>query len=103
QKNKFEDFPDAICKLARLKRLDVSRNALTGFPKCMGGLTELVSLDAWDNDLADFPTQLSGMSSLLYLDLRNIMFELPEMEHIEGLFPKAKVYFSAPCNCGSTP
>lgn len=102
-KNKIETFPEAICKLTHLKRLDVSRNAITGLPKCMGGLKELVSLDAWDNDLADFPAQLSGMESLRFLDLRNIMFELPEMEHIEGLFPQAKVHFSAPCNCGATP
>jgi hypothetical protein len=28
------------------------------------------------------------------------MFEQPEMDRIQELLPKAKVYFSQPCNCG---
>jgi hypothetical protein len=37
---------------------------------------------------------------LRFLDLRAIMFEQPEMDRIQELLPKAKVYFSQPCNCG---
>ncbi len=102
-RNKLVDFPEGICRLIHLKRLDMSRNALTGLPKCMGALKELVSLDMWDNDLMDFPDQIEGMEALRYYDLRNIQFEVPEMERIEGLLPRAKVYFSQPCNCGSQP
>lgn len=102
-RNKLVEFPEGICKLTHLKRLDLGRNALTGLPKCMGGLKELVSLDLWDNDLMDFPAQIAGMEALRFLDLRNIQFEVPEMERIEGFFPRAKVYFSQPCNCGSAP
>jgi len=40
------------------------------------------------------------LDKLRFMDLRAIMFEEPEMERIEGLVPKAKVYFSQPCNCG---
>ena len=101
--NKLKEFPEAICKFKNLKRLDLSRNALTGLPKCMGGLKELTSLDVWSNDLADFPLQLAGMEALRFLDLRNILFEVPEMERIEDLFPQAKIFFSAPCNCGVQP
>lgn len=102
-RNKLVVFPELICKLRHLKRLDLSRNALTGLPKCMGGLKEMTSLDLWDNDLADFPNEIDGMEELRFLDLRNIMFEAPEMERIQGLFPKAKIFFSAPCNCGAQP
>ncbi len=102
-RNKLEEFPEQICRLKNLKRLDMSRNALTGLPKCMGGLKQMRSMDLWDNDLSEFPAQLAGMEDLKFLDLRNIQFEVPEMERIEGLFPRAKVYFSQPCNCGANP
>lgn len=99
-RNKLVEYPGCICKLKHLKRLDLSRNALTGLPKCMGGLKELVSLDLWDNDLADFPDEIAGMEALRFMDLRAIQFEVPEMERIQELLPRAKVHFSAPCNCG---
>lgn len=98
--NKLVDFPIGICELRHLKRLDLSRNALTGLPKCMGRSIELVSLDLWSNDLADFPNEIGGMEALRFLDLRAIQFEEPEMQRIQELLPRAKVYFSQPCNCG---
>lgn len=102
-RNKLTVFPEHLCTLTHLKRLDLSRNALEGLPKCLGGLKAMVSLDLWDNDLVDFPSELAGMEALRFLDLRNIMFEAPEMERIQDLFPQAKIFFSAPCNCGVQP
>lgn len=98
--NKLIEIPAFVCKLKHLKRLDMSRNAITGMPACMGKLKELVSLDLWDNDLTDFPDGIDGMGSLRFFDLRNIQFELPEMERIQELLPRAKIFFSQPCNCG---
>ena len=86
--------------MAHLKRLDLSRNALTGLPKCVGRLQELESLDLWDNDLADFPEEMAEMKALRFMDLRAIQFEVPEMEHLQSLLPSTKIYFSQPCNCG---
>ena len=99
-RNKLVDFPAVICKMVHLKRLDLSRNAITGLPACMKKLTELVSLDLWDNDLAEFPDDIEGMGALRFMDLRNIQFEQPEMDRIQELLPRAKIFFSAPCNCG---
>ncbi len=99
-KNKFVDYPEVVCKWVHLKRLDLSRNALTGLPKCMGDLVELVSLDLWSNDLADFPEDIEHMKELRFLDLRAIQFEQDEMDRIQELLPKAKIWFSPPCNCG---
>jgi len=99
-RNKLEQLPAGLCKLVHLKRIDVSRNALTGLPGCIGALTEMVSMDLWDNDLAEFPEEMADMLALRFMDLRAIQFEEPEMEHIQMLVPKAKVYFSQPCNCG---
>lgn len=99
-RNKLTDVPKGLCKLVHLKRMDLSRNGLTGLPPCIGALKELVSLDLWDNDLADFPEEMADMGALRFMDLRAIQFEMPEMEHIQGLVPKAKIYFSQPCNCG---
>jgi Leucine-rich repeat (LRR) protein len=99
-RNKLVQFPEVICRLEHLKRLDLSRNALTGLPACMGKLKELISLDLWSNDLADFPEEIEGMTALRFLDLRAIQFEQPEMDRIQELLPRAKVFFSQPCNCG---
>jgi Leucine-rich repeat (LRR) protein len=99
-RNKLLDFPGSICRMTHMKRLDMSRNALVGLPPCIGALTELTSLDLWDNDLGEFPEELEHMTSLRFLDLRAIQFEQPEMEHIQNLLPKTKIYFSQPCNCG---
>jgi len=98
--NKFREMPPVVCKWPHLKRLDLHQNEITGLLPCMGELTEVVSLDLWSNDLEDFPEELKGMESLRFMDLRAIQFEMPEMEHIQGLVPKAKIYFSQPCNCG---
>lgn len=99
-RNKLVDFPGSICHMTHMKRLDMSRNALVGLPPCIGAMTELTSLDLWDNDLGDFPEELERLTSLRFLDLRAIQFEQPEMEHIQNLLPRTKIYFSQPCNCG---
>ncbi len=99
-RNKLAVVPKSLCRLEHLKRLDLSRNALTALPTCVGSWRELVSLDLWDNDMAEFPEEMINMEALRFLDLRAIQFELPEMEQIQELVPKAKVFFSQPCNCG---
>ncbi|MBX2978013.1 MAG: leucine-rich repeat domain-containing protein [Flavobacteriales bacterium] len=99
-RNKLTEVPASICSMVHLKRLDMSRNALKALPACIGKLVELVSLDLWSNDLSDFPEELSGMRSLRFLDLRAIQFEQHEMDMIQELLPKVKIWFSQPCNCG---
>jgi len=98
--NKLQEMPAVVCQWPHLKRLDLHQNEITGLIPCMGDLAEVVSLDLWSNDLEDFPEELKGMTALRFMDLRAIQFEMPEMEHIQGLVPKAKIYFSQPCNCG---
>ncbi|MBP6389825.1 MAG: leucine-rich repeat domain-containing protein [Flavobacteriales bacterium] len=98
--NRMVNFPEAICALRHLKRLDMSRNALISLPACLGRLEQLTSLDLWSNDLATFPDELERMEALRYVDLRVIQFSPKEMEHIADLWPRAKIQFSAPCNCG---
>lgn len=99
-RNKLTALPAALCELVHLKRMDLSRNGLTALPSCVGRFKEMTSLDLWDNDLAEFPEEMAEMTALRFMDLRAIQFEVPEMEHIQELVPKAKVYFSQPCNCG---
>lgn len=98
--NKFREMPSVVCKWPHLKRLDMHQNEITGLLPCMGELTEVVSLDLWSNDLEDFPDELKGMEALRFMDLRVIQFDQKEMEHISALFPKVKIFFSQPCNCG---
>lgn len=100
-RNKFVEFPIGICDMVHLKRLDMSRNALVDLPPCIGKLTELFSLDLWSNDLFEFPEEMENLKALRFLDLRAIQFEVPEMERIQVLVPRATVHFSQPCNCGN--
>ncbi len=100
-KNKFTSMPLVLCTWKKLKRLDLHQNEITGLPSCMGGLNELVSMDLWSNDLEDFPDELRDMGSLKFLDLRVIQFDQTEMDHIAELFPRTKIFFSQPCNCGA--
>lgn len=99
--NKFRAMPDVVCKWPHLKRLDLHQNEITGLLPCMGDLTEVVSLDLWSNDLEDFPEELKGMEALRFMDLRVIQFDQNEMGKIADLFPKVKIFFSQPCNCGT--
>jgi leucine-rich repeat protein SHOC2 len=99
--NKFGTMPDVVCKWPHLKRLDMHQNEITGLLPCMGELTEVISLDLWSNDLEDFPDELKGMEALRFMDLRVIQFDQGEMTHISELFPKVKIFFSQPCNCGT--
>jgi Leucine-rich repeat (LRR) protein len=99
-RNKLSEFPEGICAMVHLKRLDLSRNALSSLPPCIGQLKELFSLDLWDNDLGEFPDEMDQLTALRFLDLRAIQYDQPEMDRIQNLVPKAKVYFSQPCNCG---
>ena len=102
-KNKFTSVPKVVCAWKDLKRLDLHQNEITGLPACMGGLTHLFSLDMWSNDLEDFPQELEGMKELKFLDLRVIQFDQGEMTRISELFPQVRIFFSQPCNCGTTP
>jgi Leucine-rich repeat (LRR) protein len=98
--NKLAEVPQAVCQWKELKRLDLHKNALEGLPACMGALTKVEVLDLWSNDLGEYPDELSGMASVKFIDLRVIQYDQEEMERITTLFPRAKIYFSEPCNCG---
>jgi Leucine-rich repeat (LRR) protein len=98
--NKFTEMPAVVCRWKHLKRLDMHQNELTGLLPCMGDLKEVISLDLWSNDLEEFPDELKGMEGLRFMDLRVIQFDQREMEKISALFPKVKIFFSQPCNCG---
>lgn len=99
-RNRLVLFPTDICELVHMKRLDLSRNAIEALPPCIGQLTELFSLDLWSNELVDFPEEMEKLEALRFMDLRVIQFEVPDMERIQNMVPRAKVHFSQPCNCG---
>lgn len=99
--NKFGEMPAVVCQWPHLKRLDLHQNEIIGLLPCMGELKEVVSLDLWSNDLDAFPEEVAGMEALRFMDLRVIQFDQGEMTKIAELFPKVKIFFSQPCNCGT--
>ncbi len=75
------------------------RRALTGiYARLAATLKDLTGGDAARHAVA--PQNAYALAEDFLVDLRVIQFSPKEMEHIADLWPRAKIQFSAPCNCG---
>lgn len=69
-------------------------------PETMGNLKNLESIDAWDNRLYVLPQSMAELSETLkVIDLRQIPLRAEELEYMEMLLPKTKIYYTALCEC----
>jgi len=64
------DFPESLCQLKQLKKLDLYNNQLVTIPKCIKNLSNLEELDLQYNSLKSLPNELSKLTKLKSLDLQ---------------------------------
>ena len=98
-KNNFTSLPPEIGKLKNLRELIVSQNDIEFIPSQIGNLESLSYLDMYSNNIRKVPDDISRLKKLKVFDLRGIMMSDDEQAHIQGLVPKATLYFSASCKC----
>lgn len=83
--NQFEEVPQTIARLSRLKRLTLANNRLKALPGELGKLTELEYLDASENRLTFLPDGLlTGMCSLSELWLKNNPMDRLQLQKMDG-------------------
>lgn len=99
-KNKFETFPEAICKNTTLTQLFMGKNKMNTVPECIGDLEELAVLDIWFNYITDLPETLVNLKNLRSFDLRGMNYSEAFQRKWIALLPWAEIQFDAGCDCG---
>ncbi len=85
-------LPAEIRHLTRLRKLDVSDNAMTGVPAEIGQLAELRSLDLSNNQLTGLPNELAKLTNLEVLDLSgNMNISEADLKVITDALPDLQV------------
>lgn len=83
--NELTDAPQAeIRRLANLKVLNLSGNALTGLPAELGQLQHLEVLDVSNNQLTGLPLELGNLTQLRILDLRGNTYSTKDLDQISA-------------------
>jgi len=70
----IEKFPESLCKIKKLKELNLNENPISSIPSCIKNLKSLEILKMEDANLNSFPKELTKVTSLkeLYLYNNNI-------------------------------
>ena len=98
--NRMEEIAPEFGNLSNLRILVISRNNLVIIPQTIGNLKKLEYADMWDNNLNMLPDEVGQIKdNLKTLDLRGILFEEEEHEHIKELLPKTEIFLSPSCRC----
>ncbi len=72
------EFPESLCRLTQLRRLELSCTQLRTLPESLGQLTELLWLNLSDNQLTTLPKSLGRLPRLQSLNLSlNQLTDLP--------------------------
>jgi internalin A len=76
---KLTELPESLCRLTRLRILNLYDNNLTELPECIGQLIKLESLNVAVNQLKTLPESLGRLTRLQKLRVyQNELTELPE-------------------------
>lgn len=78
-KPSISELPEEICKLSKLKELQLVFHSLTKVPKEIGNLKDLNELDLCVGDLTELPKEIGLLANLIELDISgNPIKNLPE-------------------------
>lgn len=98
-KNHLTSLPKEIGQLKNLRELNINQNDIEYLPAEIGKLENLVYIDMWSNNLNRMPEEIEDLKKLRVLDLRVILLDDEDQQHIQSLLPHTTIYFSPSCKC----
>jgi Leucine-rich repeat (LRR) protein len=98
-RNKINLLPASIGNLDSIIHINLNQNLIEILPPEIGNLKNLEVLELWSNELSGIPEEIKQATKLTRLELRGILFNQDQQNHIYGLLPNTKIYFSPACAC----
>ena len=96
---KLRKLPDDVCRLAKLRRLQIDNNRLCELPENIGDMTMLDTLIAYGNPLTDLPASLAKLKRLRWLEVQMSFMKKPprvlsklELRHLQSDFDELNRY-----------
>lgn len=71
---KIRIFPPSICRMPKLRILDLIGNKIEHFPECIGDLTELRELWISENPIKSIPEDITKLVNLRKLDILKVEY-----------------------------
>jgi len=87
----LESFPESLCKVTQLKKLDLFNNKITAIPKCISKLKNLEYLDLSSNYITSFSSEFGNLNKLKVLIIERA--KLPSIPSVIGKLKKLEILF----------
>lgn len=93
-KTSLKELPDNICKLKKLKVLNISGGRqLTHLPDCINELVNLEQINLWRNNLTTLPNTIVELKKLKQINLVENNFAEEERKRLKKLLPHCHIKF----------
>jgi len=93
-KTTLKFLPDNICRLKKLRILNIYGSSLRTLPNCVGELENLEKVVLWSYKMTSLPSSISKLKRLRKLDLRDSNFSSEEMDRIRNNLPNCDIRFA---------
>ena len=90
----LSNFPNGVIKLSdgsKVKKIDLSKNALKALPRDFSQFYEATHLDLSNNNFSHFAIAFTFMYNLVEIDLTNNSFETLSDLELDKMNPKTKI------------
>ncbi len=91
--NNFNEFPEAITRLRKLKELSMSGNSITSISKKITYLKGLEVLNLSDNKLSELPSSIYRLRKLTHLILSGNNFNTAYIKQLQQMLPNTIIEF----------
>lgn len=91
--NNFNEFPEAITRLRKLKELSMSGNRITSISKKITYLKGLEVLNLSDNKLSELPSSIYRLRKLTHLILSGNNFNMAYIKQLQQMLPNTIIEF----------
>jgi internalin A len=96
KKSTLPRFPEEVLACTALKELDLSFTNISYLPPAIAEMPALRKLILSGSQIENLP---KGIAHLEYVEMRFIDLNNEEQEAIRAKYPRAKIFFSSPCEC----